>query len=252
LALEQELSTTSDAAYNALMTSSDLGIVILFMLSSFGCESIERLAKDVARSVATFGLKSVVGMRKGADYHYVASTGADIELKSLLEMNRGKGEKLELKHLLLYQAGSCILIQDPPKDEKDRYDRIKDHVGTLLKAAEARLEAIEVAQAVQRQKNQVEQLILRSYEVLQNFDKNVAKQQDRLTRLINILAQDIRKSMEIMPGDQKSIRLNMDLKKLEDSLRDFLKLQGLIDPAFVKTITKVAQGIQGRLKSGDA
>lgn len=251
-ALEQELATTSDAAYNAFMSGSDLGIVIMFMLSTFNCHTVEELAQNVARSVSTFGLKTVVGVRKGNGYHYIASSGADIQLQSLLELNRGKGAVVEQNHLLLYQAGCCILIQDPPRTDRDRYERIRDHVGTLLKGAEARLEAIESGLAVHRQKTQVEQLILRSYEVLQSFDKNVSKQQDKLARLMNIFAQDMRKNLGIMPGDQKSIRLNMDLKKLEDALREFLKLQDLIDPAFVKNISKVAQGIQAKQKTGEA
>ena len=248
ISLEQELATASDAAYNAFMSSSDLGIVVLFMLSSFNCNTVEQLAQDMMRSVSTFGLKLLVGVRKGADFHYVGSKGADLQLQSVIEFHRGKEPVVEGKHLILFQPGCCILIQDAPKEDRGRYDRIKDHVGTLLKGAEARLEAIEAAQAVQRQKNQVEQLILRSYDVLQSFDKNVGKQQDKLARLMNLFAQELRKNLGIPPGDQKSIRLNMDLKKLEDSLKEFLKLQDLIDPAFVKNISKVAQGIQTKQK----
>lgn len=249
--LEQELASASDAAYNAFMSSSDLGIVILFMLSSFSCETVERLAHDMSRSVSTFGLKTVVGVRKGAGYHYVGSTGADVQLKALLELHRGKGSVVEANHLMLYQPGCCLLIQDPPRTDSNRYERIKDNIGTLLKGAEARLEAIEAAVAVQRQKNQVEQLILRSYDILQGLDKNVVRQQEKLSRLINTLAQDMRKNLGIMPGDQKSIRLSMDLKKMEDALKDFFKLQELVDPAFAKNITKVAQGILSRQKGGD-
>lgn len=249
--LERELATASDAAYSAFMSSSDLGIVILFMLSSFNCDNVERLAQDMSRSIATFGLKTVVGVRKGTGYHYVASSGGDVKLKSVLESHRGKGTVVDDNHLMLYQAGCCLLVQDPPRDDSGRYERIKVNVGTLMKGAEARLEAIEAAQAVLRQKTQVEQLILRSYEVLQNFDRNILRQQDKLSRLVNLLAQDLRKNLGITPGDQKSIRLSMDLKKLEDSLREFFKLQDLIDPAFVKNITKVAQGIQAKQKSGD-
>lgn len=249
--LEQELSTSSEAVYNAYMSSADLGIVILFMLSSFNCHTVEQLAQEMSRIISTFGLKTVVGVRKGNEYHYVASKSGDIQLKSLLEQHRGKGTLVDIHHLLMYQPGCCLLIQDPPRDDKDRYERIKDHIGTLMKGAEARLTAIEAAQTAQRQKAQVEQLILRSHEVLQNFDRSISKQQDRLSRLINLFAQELRKNLGIPPGDQKSIRLSMELKKFEDALREFFKMQDLIDPAFARTITKVAQGIQSKQKGGD-
>jgi len=252
MTLEKELAVASDSAYDAFMSSSDLGIVILFMLSSFNCDTVERLAHDMSRSVSTFGLKTVVGVRKGSGYHYVASTGADLQLKSLLELHRGKGKQVDANHLMLYQPGCCLLIQDPTRTDMNRYERIKNNVGTLLKGAEARLEAIEAAQAVQRQKNQVEQLILRSYDVLQGLDKNVLRQQERLSRLINTLTQDMRRNLGIAPGDQKSIRLSMDLKKMEDALREVFRIQELVDPAFAKNISKVAQGILTRQKGGDA
>ncbi|HVL00457.1 MAG TPA: hypothetical protein VM553_11630, partial [Dongiaceae bacterium] len=247
-AMEQELATTSDAAYNALMASSDLGIVILFMLSSFKRHSEEQLAQEMVRSVSTFGVKAVVAVKQGSEMHYMASSGADLSLKSLLETNRAKGPLVEGNNLMLYEQNCWVLVQDPPRQDEDRYARLKDNLGTLLRGAEARYEAIAAAVAVQRQKVQVEQLILRSHEVFQTFEKNMTRQQDRLGRSINIFAQDLRKALNIPAGDPASIRLNMELKKLEDGLRGLFRSAELIDPAFAKNISRVAQGLQSKQK----
>lgn len=251
-AMEQDLATTSDAAYNAFMSSSDLGIVILFMLTSFKCHGADQLAQEMARSVATFGVKVVAGFRVGAEFRYLAAGGADVGLQALLELHRNKGMLVEAQHLLMYETGCCLLVQDPPKADSDRYERLKDNLGTLLRAAQTRFESIDAALAVQRQKNQVEQLILRSHDVFQTFDKNMAKQQGKIARIINLFAQDLRKGLSIPAGDQKSIRLNMELKKMEDSLNGLFRAAELIDPAFVKNINRVAQGIQTKQKGSDA
>lgn len=247
-AMEQELATTSDAAYNAFMSNSDLGIVVLFMLSSFRCQSEEQLASEMARSISTFGVKNVVGVRLGSDMHFVASSGADLSLKSQLELNRSKGPVVEGNQLMLYEQNCWVLVQDPPRQDPDRYARLLDNLGTLLRGADARHEAIAAALAVQRQKVQVEQLILRSYEVFQTFEKNIVRQQERIGRALNIFAQDVRKSLAIAAGDPASIRLNMELKKLEDMLRGLLKSSELVDPAFAKNISRVAQGLHSKQK----
>lgn len=251
-AMERELASTSDAAYNAFMASSDLGIVILFMLSSFKCHSLEQLASEMARSIATFGVKAVVGVRMGTSMHYVASTGADIALQSVLEANKGRGALVEGNQLMLFDANCCVLVQEPPMQDADRYDRLKDNLGTLLRGAAARHESIEASLAVLRQQTQVEQLILRSHEVFQNFEKNIARQQDKIARVTGLFAQDLRKALSIPAGDPNSIKLNMELKKVEDSLRGLFKSAELIDPAFTKNIGRVAQGIQGKQKGGES
>ncbi len=250
-AMEQELATTSDAAYNAFMSSSDLGIVVLFMLTSFRCQSEEQLATEMARSISTFGVKAVVGVRLGSDMHFVASSGADLSLKSLLELNRSKGPVVEGNNLMLYEKNCWVLVQEPPRQEPDRYARLMDNLGTLLRGADARHAAIAAALSVQRQKVQVEQLILRSHEVFQTFEKNIVRQQDRIGRALNIFAQELRKALNIPAGDPASIRLNMELKKLEEMLRGLLKSSELVDPAFAKNIGRVAQGLHSKQK-GDA
>ena len=42
------------------------------------------------------------------------------------------------------------------------------------------------------------------------------------------------------------------LEKMEEALREVFRIQELVDPAFAKNISKVAQGILARQKGGDA
>lgn len=164
---------------------------------------------------------------------------------------RGNGAFVSEPYLMCYEAHCCVLIQEPPRDDPDRLDRLKDNLGTLLRGAEARRGAIEATSAMERQSIQVEQLILRSHEVFKTFEKNIGRQNDKVSRAINLLTQDLRRNLGIPPGDQKSIRLNMDMKKFEDALKDLFKGKELIDPAFMKNISRVAQGIEAKNKNGE-
>jgi len=242
-AMERELATTSDAAYNAFMANSDLGIVILFMLTSFRCRTHEQLAEEVVKSVSTFGLKAIVGLQKGDKYTFVPESGSE-SLISQLRNKIASGKTVETPNLMLFEEKCCILIEKPPLDDEERFARLKDNLGTLMHGVQARYESILAETSVQKQKNQVDALIVRSNEVFRTFEINLDKQKDKMSRVINMLGQELRKNLGIPVGDQKSIRLNMDLKKLEDSLAKLFVQSELVDPAFKKNIAKVAESLQ--------
>ena len=246
--LERELATTSDAAYSAFMSNSDLGIIILFMLTSFKCRTHEQLAGELIKSVNTFGLKSVVGVAKGNGYTFFPEEAGNESLISQLKNRIPVGKKVEAPHLMLFEASCCILIKDPPFQDEERYARLQDNLGSLMRGVQARYEAILAENSVQKQKAQVDALIVRSHDVFQTFERNLDKQKDKMSRVINMVGQEIRKNLGIPPGDQKSIRLNMDLKKLEDAIAKLFAQSELVDPAFKKNISKVAENLVKKSK----
>ncbi|HBO94940.1 MAG TPA: hypothetical protein DD667_16780, partial [Gammaproteobacteria bacterium] len=133
--------------------------------------------------------------------------------------------------------------ESPPLADEERYARLKDNLGTLMRGVQARYGSILAETSVQKQKSQVDALIVRSNEVFRTFESNLDKQKDKMSRVINMLGQEMRKNLGIPPGDQKSIRLNMDLKKLEDSLGKLFVQNELVDPAFKKNISRVAENL---------
>lgn len=245
--LERELATTSDAAYSAFMSNSDLGIIILFMLTSFKCRSQEQLAGELIKSVKTFGLNSVVGVMKGDSYVFYPEMASE-NLVSQLKNRIPVGKMVDSPHLMLFEQNCCILIEDPPLQDEERYVRLQDNLGTLMRGVQARYEALLVETSVQKQKNQVDALIIRSHDVFQTFERNLQQQKNKMSRVVNMLGQEMKKNLGIPPGDQKSIRLNMDLKKLEDSIDKLFMQSELVDPAFKKNISKVAENLSRKNK----
>jgi uncharacterized coiled-coil protein SlyX len=241
--MERELASTSDAAYNAFMANSDLGILILFMLTSFKCSDHVQLAQEVIKSLGAFGLKTIVGMQQESACVFYPGEGVDASLQSRLRDKIGSKNVVETPYLMLFQDSCCILIQNPPKDDLERYERLKDNLATLMRGVQARYEAIAAELMAKRQKTQVDALIIRSHEVFQTFEKNLQQQKSKLGRVINMVGQEIRKNLDIAPGEQKSIQLNMDLRKLEESAVKLFDEKDLMDPAFKKNISRVAEGV---------
>lgn len=249
-ALERELATTSDAAYNAFMANSDMGIIILFMLTSFRCRTHEQLAAELIKSINAFGLNSIIGFRRGDGYVFYPESASGQDLVAQLEHRIPAAKLVESPHLMLFEEDCCLLIQDPPLQDEERFAGLKDHLGSLLRGVQARYVSILTETSVQKQKTQVDALVIRSHEVFKTFERNLDKQKDKMSRAINLVGQELRKSLGIKPGDQNSIRLNMDLKKLEDMLGDLFVQSELVDPAFKKNISRVAENLSSKSKPG--
>jgi hypothetical protein len=245
--MQKEIDTTASAAYNAYMASSDMSIVILFMLTSFRVSTYEKLGTEVAKAITTFGVKPTVHVvtETGPKYFQGSSTISNAE--SLIEGNRGKGRVVEEgNYLVIYEDKVTLLASNMPVNDRDRYERLKDNMSTLMKGAAARAEAIALASAAEKQKLQIERLVVRSDEVFKGVTKNLEKQSLKVVKLMRIAGQDLRAGLGVVPGDPKSMLLTSRMKKLEDMLLTLFDPDELMDPAFAKNVARVAASLRDK------
>lgn len=247
--LEEEVESTSNAAYNAYMASSDMSIVILFMLSSFQVTTFDRLGTEIVRTVSTYGLKPTVSVLTDTGPKYFSGAQAISNAESLIESRRQRGRIVEEGSMLfIYEERVVLLIQDMPINDRPRFERLRDNLSTLIKGASARAEAVMLASAAEKQKVQMERLLTKSDDVFKGINKNLEKQSLKLTRLLQLASQDLRSGLGINPGDPKSITLTGRLKKMEESMRGLFNPDELVDPAFTRNVAKVAANIKEKEK----
>lgn len=247
--LQAEVSSMSTAAYNAYMASSDMSIVILFMLSSFNATTFDRLGSEILRTVSTYGLKPTVSVLTDTGPKYFSGPNALTNANSIIESRRSRGRIVEEgSTLIIYEDRIVLLVPDMPVNDRPRYERLRDNLSTLLKGAAARAEAVSVALAAEKQKIQMERLLMKSDDVFKGVARNLEKQQLRLIKHVQLAMQDIRGGLAIAPGDPKSITLTSRMKKLEESLRTLFNPDELMDPAFTKNVAKVAANLKDKEK----
>lgn len=247
--LQAEVSSMSTAAYNAYMASSDMSIVILFMLSSFNATTFEKLGAEILRTVSTYGLKPTVSVMTDTGPKYFAGPKALTNAESVIESRRSRGKVVEEgATLIIYEERVVVLIPDMPVNDRPRYERLRDNLTTLLKGASARAEGVAVALAAEKQKVQMERLLMKSDDVFKGITKNLDRQQMRLVKLVQLASQDLRGGLGIVPGDPKSLTLTGRLKKMEESLRGLFNPDELMDPAFTKNVAKVAANLKEKEK----
>lgn len=247
--LEGEVANMSKEAYNAYMASSDMSIVILFMLSSFQATTFEKLGAEILRTVSTYRIKPTVSVMTDSGPKYFAGPNALTNAESVIESRRHRGKIVEEgATLIIYEERIVLLVPDMPVNDRPRYDRLRDNLTTLLKGASARAEAVSVSLAAEKQKIQMERLLMKSDDVFKGIHKNLEKQQLRLVKHLQLAAQDLRGGLGITPGDSKSMTLTARIKKLEEALRGLFNPDELMDPAFTKNVAKVAANIKEKEK----
>lgn len=247
--LEGEVANMSKEAYNAYMASSDMSIVILFMLSSFQATTFEKLGAEILRTVSTYRIKPTVSVMTDSGPKYFAGPNALTNAESVIESRRHRGKIVEEgATLIIYEERIVLLVPDMPINDRPRYDRLRDNLTTLLKAASARAEAVSLSLAAEKQKLQMERLLMKSDDVFKGIHKNLEKQQIRLVKQLQLAAQDLRGGLGITPGDSKSMTLTARIKKLEEALRGLFNPDELMDPAFTKNVAKVAANIKEKEK----
>ena len=240
--LEGELESTQAAAYGAFMANSDLGIVILFMMTAFRCRMVDQLGKEVPRSVGLYGIHVVFRMTVEGKEHFYTNNGNVSQVhKSLMSSKQDSGNVYEEdKTLIIYESACALMITNMPIEDSDKSARLKDNLSTLMKAADAALSIILLNSAGEKQKIRMEQLILRSNEVFQKLRLNLRNNQTKAERSVYELRADIAKVLGIAPGDNKSVRLNSAFKPIDEKLRPLFKIEKLVDGGFLSNIEKVA------------
>lgn len=132
------------AAFSAMSTMSEMGVIVEFMRASFACETPEALGALLCEALTQYGLHGFVRLhdeRIGCCY---SSTGRCTALEaSILDHMQGMERIFQFRdRLSINYPHVTLLIPDLPLDEHERTGRLRDHLAVLVEGAEARFLAL--------------------------------------------------------------------------------------------------------------
>lgn len=132
------------AAFSAMSTMSEMGVIVEFMRASFACETPEALGAQLCTALTQYGLHGFVRLhdkRIGCCY---SSTGRCTALEAaILDHLRGMDRIFQFRdRLSINYPHVTLLIPDLPLDEHERAGRLRDHLAVLVEGAEARFLAL--------------------------------------------------------------------------------------------------------------
>ncbi|MDX1696118.1 MAG: hypothetical protein R3208_20295 [Ketobacteraceae bacterium] len=243
--LERDLENTSSAAYSAFMANSDLGIVVLFMLSAFKCNSINRLAQEVGRSLKTYGMKSVFRVKTETSTDFFSEDRVADKDKMLIKNHEGEGRFVDLgRNYLIYDERTAILVKSMPLEDEERLGRLKDNLNTLMQGAETSANLIALSQSAEMQKQRMEALLIRSNAVFTKLSANLERNKKAAVNAVEKAATELRTQLRINTGSPHNAKLSAAVQQMESSLQPLFNMDRLVDAAFVKNVARVVEGLK--------
>jgi CheY-like chemotaxis protein len=155
LRLEEEAKNAVAAAYEAMSSNSELGIIVRFMEHIMVAEHYDDVSKEFLASLKELGLIATIQICNGF-FNKTYSLGAENERaieEKLLLAAKEKGKFLELqKRCIVNMPRISILIKNMPIENPSTYGRVKDNLSMFMHAADNRVKSIGFELQIQQER----------------------------------------------------------------------------------------------------
>lgn len=133
------------AALEAMRATSDLGLIVKFMVNCQTANTFQELADQLCATTCSLGLTSIVQIHQGETFHTFAQHDEPKQIEiQLLQEAKHKGRVVEDNNLIIVNFELLsIMVIDVPVENK-LHGRIKDTLVQLVGAGEIRVRSIMV------------------------------------------------------------------------------------------------------------
>ncbi len=148
-------------AFTAMSSAGELGVVIEFMRSGFGCTDYDALATAVFAALTQYGLDGALSLRGSATPLIRTSQGEASAMEAgVLALMGGQDRIVSLGRRAAFNyPGVTLLVKNMPLDDPDRAGRLRDHLAILAEAASARVRALDADAAVRLRERQLREML---------------------------------------------------------------------------------------------
>ncbi len=142
--LDSQANFARQAAFTAMSSMGEMGVVLEFMRNSFACSSTEALAAAVFHALEQYGLHGLLELKESGLARCYASQGPCSALEQSIMCHTRTLQRIFQFHdrLAINYPRFTLLVMNLPLDDPDRIGRLRDHLAILAEAGEARLTAM--------------------------------------------------------------------------------------------------------------
>ncbi len=207
LELQDQLAETQSVAMQAMTYSSDLGQVLEFYKNTLSAESFDDVARLLFDVTGNYGLHCTLQIITPQKILNFGDTREVSPLEAnVIEMVRQKERFFDFgpRTVINYDTFS-LLIKNMPVDDADRYGSLKDSLGNLCTAIEARVEFL-LHQSAALHKEEIVGTVL---DMLEKIDKAFTEVQGVNAAIINQMIDELDEAMMdlgLTPHQEELIR----------------------------------------------
>ena len=192
--LKSDYFSAFSTAMSAMSSAAEVGAVLQFLRTSFSCPDYVSLCREVLNTIASYGLEASVQIRGKDEIVSLTHEGPCSPLEeSVLKNMSLQGRIFEFSSRTSYNYDRItIIIKNMPRDDPDRYGRMKDNLALLAEGADARVVTLDDQRALSRQQDVLVQLIENTRETLRDIEQHHQAQRKQSTKIF----QDFREELE--------------------------------------------------------
>jgi DNA-binding response OmpR family regulator len=139
-----QAEVAQQAAFSAISSLGEAGILFEFLRKSHVAESLDQLAVTIRQAVREFGLGILLELRQGEDKHCYSNNPECSPLEqAILEHARSKGRMAWVKECLVVNYDQVsMVISGFDRDDDTLIGRQRDHLSFIAEASNNRIEQL--------------------------------------------------------------------------------------------------------------
>ncbi|MDR3395638.1 MAG: response regulator [Parasulfuritortus sp.] len=171
--LASDANQAFHTAMVAMSSAAELGVVLNFVRNSFACSSYVELADLIVSTCSEFGLNACVRLCGRNDPVSRNRSGVSSSLEAgILEHMAGFGRIVDFSQRTAINYDTVtLMIMDMPRDDAERYGRLRDHLATLCECADARVRSMDDALDVDAKRRMLADLVDNTRTALTDIDQ---------------------------------------------------------------------------------
>ncbi|MEW5008014.1 MAG: response regulator [Cycloclasticus sp.] len=200
---EKSSADTMSMAMTALSTAGNVGTALQFANASLACKTADELAEMILEYYSIYGLIITIRYVQENTIKFYSHTNEvnDLEKKLMNQANeQGRFIDFGKRTLVNYERVS-VLIKNMPVDDEQKFGEMKDNLGFIGDAAEARAQSIEVERALNT-------VVISSKEILSEINleyKENAGKNDSILALLHKEMSEAFQFLEMRIEDEDSL-----------------------------------------------
>lgn len=204
--LKNSIADAQRVAQRALISSSELGGLNLYMQQCGNAMSYDELADHLLRAIRAFGLQASLVIRGPVETYYFGCEPESVEV-ALLMQGRNAERFVELQSRTLVNSPNCsILINNMPLDEF-RAGELRQYLGVIIDSTTARIDNLQTILDLEAQRTTTIRNLIKTNDssLLKLRDKYVERENEERRIMHNLRAEVEKQLVENNLAEQNVI-----------------------------------------------
>lgn len=243
--LKNELQEAENAAYNAMMSCGDLGVVINFFNNSSDCQSIEELSKLTIDSLQAYGVTSTLQLRNTFQTINLSDSGdLEPEMLQLIEQCRQGDRVMEFDDKIIVSHPNVSLVAESLPSDELRASSIRDNLVTLMGGVDGTVRAMELKQKNDQQRSGMVKLISSTKDALSKVDQSFKSIESNSGKVMQNLIDQMNQTLSQVEITDEAARFIQHIIQMGQSQVEGIHKNNVrIDKQFAEIINKLEKSI---------